>query len=182
MINGMIAWWHDYIWFLSTSSNFAFYWYSRNCDRRTDGLTDRWMEKPSYRDARMHLVSLIPLVLIYSKLSILFVYNESISDGWTDGRTNRRIDQVTEMRGCNYKVVGIHMANWTMYRSWSVVHIWVKSTEEHLEYMWLLQKNCSWSESPPTNERDSFSDKNVEVLYSNMKGRKERKERVLAIH
>ena len=40
-------------------------WYSRNrdrADRQIDGPTDRWMDRPSYRDSRMHLVSLVDIL------------------------------------------------------------------------------------------------------------------------
>ena len=58
---------------------------------------DRWTARPSYRDVRKHIVSLVCL------LFHLFAQNldESVAYRQTDGRTSRRTDGQTLLQGCN---------------------------------------------------------------------------------
>ena len=53
-------------------------------------MTDRRMERTSYKDVRIHLVNLVNLLLLENiQLSISLVLNESVTDEKLDGRTDR---------------------------------------------------------------------------------------------
>ena len=83
------------IFFLSYSSFDLLKWYSRKPDRLIDGLTDRWKDRPSYKDAHdaSSEPSILPLSTICSKILISFVFDESVTDQRTDGRTDGRTDR-----------------------------------------------------------------------------------------
>ena len=62
----------------------------------TDGLTDRRMDRPSYRDPRRQLVSVIYLLgHAFARKCLFPLFLISVTDGWTDWR----IDPLIEMQG-----------------------------------------------------------------------------------
>ena len=92
--DGMIEWWWDYLK-VEILLDFHISWYSRRylwCDRRTDELKDWWTNVLSYRDAMMHLVSLVNLLwhLFARKYWFpLFFTKAWPTDGPSDGPTYR---------------------------------------------------------------------------------------------
>ena len=119
--NDASSWWWNDCMMTSISGNS--HWYS-HCDRRTDGLTDWWTDGLSYRDALMHLVSLVNLLwhlfarkywfpLFFTKAWPTDRPTNGPTDGQTDGPTDRRTDRRTdgrtephiEMRGHIWKQV-----------------------------------------------------------------------------
>ena len=50
------------------------YQYSRKPDGQIDGLNYRWTDRPSYRDASRHLVSLVQLLYLLLYLLLYFLY------------------------------------------------------------------------------------------------------------
>ena len=88
--NDCMMTWCDYmIFFLSYSSFDLLKWYSREPDRLIDGLTDRWKDRPSYKDAHdaSSEPSILPLSTICSKILISCFWRKR--DRPTDGRTDR---------------------------------------------------------------------------------------------
>ena len=70
-----------------------------DCCRRTDGLTDQRMVRLSFRDVRMHLVSVVSLLLNLhgQKYKFFIIFS------FTNWRTNGRTDPPIEMRGRIWK-------------------------------------------------------------------------------
>ncbi len=83
-----------------------FYWYSQNWNRQIDRLTDQQTNRPSYRDAMMHIVSLV-YFLTYLLKNIEFPWFWQKHHGPTDGRTNGPTDPLIEMRGRPWIIVAI---------------------------------------------------------------------------
>ena len=102
---GLIAWWRDYVRFFSTSS----YCYLLMMDRWTYRPTDR----PSYKGARVCFVcmpSKLPPTLVCSKISIPLNFHESVADGPTNGRIDRRTNRPTDRS--SYEDARTHLKTW----------------------------------------------------------------------
>ena len=103
--------------FFLTSISWYSRWYSW-CDRRTDELKDWWTNGLSYRDAMMHLLSLVNLLwhlfarkywfpLFFTKASPMDRRTDQRTDGPTDGRIDGRMDGRTDRP--SYKDARTHL-------------------------------------------------------------------------
>ena len=93
-VDGMIVWWHACMRFFLTSALIRLKpWIF------VDGVTNRWTNRPSYRDVKMHIHDIVNLLhfichLFAQKYCFFFILTKaSPTDGRTDGRTDGWTDR-----------------------------------------------------------------------------------------
>ena len=138
---------HELSFYLLETMNF--YWYSQNWNRQIDRLTDQQTNRPSYRDAMMHIVSLV-YFLTYLLKNIEFPWFWQKHHGPTDGRTNGPTDPLIEMRGRPWIIVAIALGRAAIHveaaagcKSGSIANPVQRSSESPLENEFCSQRKTN---------------------------------------